>query len=410
MRTCAEILAIVETSPVWPTYRGDGASVPWQDLPWPLQQLGYAYKLYLDALSPEAFRLHDFLYGASYGLGITREEADNCLFLDLLPLDPVNAQIVYVACRVGGGPNFLPFPAPQLNAHNRGLVFGDGHMPTYKVTMLFQQATNTGGLANPPVRRLAGWSESVYINTSSITSLLQYLFGPGSGSRGPICPARAALLPGAASMVGQRVQLVPPAGASQSLGRQFPGNTFFASDIPSMGLLCNVIPAGETKVRRITLRGIPDSQVVEGEFSPVQRYTDALNAYFESLRNTAVRGRDAGTPAFPVNNVTGLGLLTCNALIPFAVNDFVQVTGAIDGLQKKRSGVFRVTNTIPLTFQVQLQGWPFGVCTGGVVKANAFAFSDIGEGQFNVGRIVTRKVGAPFARFVGRRSKRKKVA
>lgn len=108
-RNAAQLIADATATGTYAAYVGDGASVPWQVAlagSLPLGLTMWAYKAYLDAHWPHAFKLHDWCY-TPYGslIDCTREEADDALF-ELIAVDSVvDAWIVWPAVRVGG----LPF-------------------------------------------------------------------------------------------------------------------------------------------------------------------------------------------------------------------------------------------------------------------------------------------------------------
>lgn len=403
----AEVRAAAEADPAYSGFVGDGASIPWQYFPPPISFGLLAYKTYLDALAPGSFKLHDFLYATeSIPLRITREDADFTLFFELLPLNPSDAAVVYQCVRRGGAPYFHP----RVVARSRPNMFGGVlNMATFKVTMLLQLATNTSGEAVPNIRRLAGWSESWYATEASISSLLPFVVGPAPGQPPALCPARAALLPAAAVIVGQRIQQIEPVGASQTFSRAFPGTAALAQDVPSMGLLCTVIPAGDSRARRFTIRGIPDARVVQGEYVPSSAFQMALAQYFYSLTQFNVGGRDRALESWEIDTISGPGVVNYygQGTFPFAPGDTCFIRGTTDALLRKRSGRFTVRSAVGGSNQLTLATWPYGACTGGRVQLAGSSYPNIGIGNFAIGRIVQRKVGRPFVAFRGRRSKRR---
>lgn len=110
MRNAAQLRAAALATGTFENYVGDGASVPWEvalPLSLPVGFTFFTYKTYLDARWPHAFKLHDWAY-TPYGalINITREEADSALREDIAVDSPVDAEIVYQAVRIGGGPWF----------------------------------------------------------------------------------------------------------------------------------------------------------------------------------------------------------------------------------------------------------------------------------------------------------------
>lgn len=278
-----------------------------------------------------------------------------------------------------------------------------------KCTMLFQLATNLD-FPSLPSRRLAGWSESWYFPGSSIPSAIQ--FTNGIGPFGPIalqglCPARAALLPPGAAIVGQRFQVVSPTGPSQTLGQIFPGSEGEAADIPQQALLITVPSTNANNIRRSTLRGIPDARVVEGEFQNTPSFNGALNTFFNTLGNFLFRGRDLSQSTVNIVSISPLGVVTCEANIPFLVNDMVRVlrTRTADG--DLVGGRFQVASVGPGSNVFTLLAWtPPEATTGGRVRKDAIVYVAIDSTRIAVNRCVTRRVGRPFTQYRGRRSRR----
>lgn len=412
MKTCDEIRAIVETSPYWADFVGDGASIPWEWFPPPISLALAEYKASLDAACPEAFRLHDFLYDLrSEGLGITRQEADFCLLEDLDACGVPTAGLVFYVVSTYSEIYFHKVWNPTFSrAHDIPFADPGGSMSTYKATMLLEIATNRSGAATPSVSRVAGWSESWYIEDVTSDEAQAYLLGPSPPGGVGLCQARAGLLPSSGRIVGSRLQLTGTKAPSSTYGRTFPGTSGKSTDTPFMALLCATLAVGGVKARRFTLRGIPDVVVTDGEYAPDGTFATALNLFFNQLGNFSFKGQDTAAPSFPINTIDGTGLLTTNAANTIAVNDMVKVTGALDATNVRRSGTYKVTNVMPLTFGVQLQGWPFGLCSGGNVQLASVAFSRVNRATCEPLRVSSRKVGRPFTGYRGRRSKRKRIA
>jgi hypothetical protein len=110
LRTPAQIRADATATGTFTDYVGDGASVPYLELGLLDSRLGlsaWAYKAYLDARWPLAFKTHDWCY-TPYGalINVSREEADQALYDDIVIDSPIDAWIVYRSVRIGGGPYF----------------------------------------------------------------------------------------------------------------------------------------------------------------------------------------------------------------------------------------------------------------------------------------------------------------
>jgi hypothetical protein len=409
--TCAEILAIVETSPEWPDFVGDGASIPWEWIPLPWSMILYAWKQRLDAAAPQAFRLHDFCYDLrSDGLGISRDDADLCLYADLLnAVTAVEAAVVYAAVARFGGRYFHQTRNPlfaRASVRNMEVAHTKGPSMPFKCTMLFEDSTNASGGANPDVTRVAGWSESWYFNGDLDGCRQAFIFGAGAGGARPLCAVRAACLPKSARISGQRIQQVSPVGPSQSYGVSFPGGNF-ETDTPFMALLCGCSADGVNKARKFTVTCIPDEFVVQGEFAPSRLYNDKLRTYFNYLDGVfSVKARDGSNPNFRLVSIDATGKAKTLFANPFAIGDVVYVTGAVDAGNNKRSGRYTVLAIFPLTNEVVLQGWNWGQTAGGVMYLAGTLYPAV-SGQPYAIRIKAKKVGRPFTQYRGRRSKRK---
>lgn len=110
MRNAAQLRADAIATGTFDAYVGDGASVPWLEaglISTGASVLLYAYKLYLDSRWPHAFKLHDWAYTPFGGLiDCQRIEADHALYEEIAVDSPLDAWVVYLAVRAGGGPWF----------------------------------------------------------------------------------------------------------------------------------------------------------------------------------------------------------------------------------------------------------------------------------------------------------------
>lgn len=278
-----------------------------------------------------------------------------------------------------------------------------------KCTALFQLATNVD-FPNNAARRIAGWSESWYYPGNSIPNAITIFAGQNLVLGLSIpgwCLYRAALLPGGASIIGQRYQVVNPTGPSQTVGAVFPGSEGEPADIPQQALLIYCPALGSNNVRRSTLRGIPDARVIEGEYTPSQAFSTAVTSFFAFLSNFQFRARDLSQPTFTILNITTLGVVTTEAPNTITAGQMVRVlrTRTADG--DLVGGRFQVSGTGPGNTVFTLNGWtPAEATTGGRVRVDAIAFPFINGGACVLGRTVTRRVGRPFTVYRGRRSKR----
>jgi hypothetical protein len=403
-------------------YIGDGYSVPWQT--GYIIGPGFAgsmwiYKAYLDANYLEYSRLHDWLY-TPYGpelIQCTQDEADRALREELATESTVDANIVYTACSTFGAPYFgvstVGYVQPSLppggdNMPPTAPTRGNG-MADYKVVLIFQQTT-TGDVSSipngyTPIGRTGGWSESYYDANTSLPYVLARLKGPRPGGPSPIAQARAQLLSSAGRLVMARIYEVG-VGRGQPYALGFAGASG-AQDVPNIALLMATELTATPTVRRWTLRGIPDAQVVNGEFAPTSNFGYALRVYTESMLETSVRGRVPQVKR-PVFNISNAGLVTLNGVAnPWIPNAIVTIQNAVTTEGLRRGGQYMISAVGPALNQFTLQGWQWGACTDGFAFQQAYAWYPVGLNDTKAVRITTHKIGRPSVSFRGRKSKRR---
>jgi hypothetical protein len=280
---------------------------------------------------------------------------------------------------------------------------------TIKCTALFQLSTNID-FPNLPSRRIGGWSETWYFPGTSINAAMTFFQG-GTFGFGPNVPGwcsyRAALLPGGAAIVGQRYQQVSPTGATQTVAQLFPGASGFQADIPQQAVLIYTPAAGANNIRRSTLRGIPDSWIVEGELAVPGSVGFPFNPFFQILGNFQIRCRDTSQPTFTILSMTAAGVLTTELPHTIVAGQMVRIlrTKTVDG--DLLGGRFMVSSTGPGNNVLTLFNWtPAEATVGGRIRVDAIAYNFVNVGGCQVGRAVTRRVGRPFTSYRGRRARR----
>jgi hypothetical protein len=406
-------------------YVGDGYTIPWQVAITLNPPTGFTlllYKAYLDTLNLEASRLHDWLYTPYGGLiNVTRDEADAALFEELSHSSPVDAVIVYAAVRAGGAPFFGTSQTGFAGIEQDQSVDNIAETPTIarkaatmpiKCVTVFQLTTEPGNSA--PVigyagrSHIGGWTESWFFNSDTLSDAVTACFGPRA-DHDPMCIARARLLGHQATILGVRFYQ-SGGGKGVFISRTIPGGVH-DTDQPQQAILCRTNNPAQDRARKFTLRGIPDVETVNGEFSPDAAYANAVETYFDSLFDFLFLCKT-------LNNQTGVfsvdasGIVTLKANTPFALNDLVYLFNAVDSQGKRQHWTNFVTIIGPGPNQFTIKGWPWGACTGGTVGKptnsynNAWATGNLPT----VVRSVTRKIGRPFELYRGRRSKRRKTA
>lgn len=419
MRTAAQLRAAAQATGFFRHYQGDGASIPWQTGIAGIPTILGIWKAYLDFRWPEQFRLHDWNY-TPWGalINVTQLEADNALFEEINRDSPVDALIVYSGVRLGGHEYFGRsqtgyFPPGQSG--NPGNIADTptnpsrgGIMPI-KCIMLFQEVT-TPGVSSPFIgyagrAHIAGWSESVWwYETDAVSDAINALI-LGTGGRPGLMPTRAALLAPAVSIVGVRLYS-GGSGRGQFLSRQFPGSSPSLTEIPQMALLCKTSSTSGAVSRRFTLRGIPDEQVVGGEFSPSGLYQASLRDYFLALFSFRFRAIDPSNPIYQVNNISAGGVVTLMVNNPYAIGNFLTFNrlNLASGSQVPASGF--ITAVGPMANQFTVAPWALAATTGGTATMRGTGFFSMNPTYTSAVRITTRRVGRPFEQYRGRASRR----
>jgi hypothetical protein len=277
-----------------------------------------------------------------------------------------------------------------------------------KCSQLFQLTTAT---SNPtrPRHRTGGWSEHYYWEGPDLATFRLYFLG---GQQGPVeftglCALRADLLPLGASIVGQRWQAVNPVGPAQSAGRVFPGTSTLQCDVPQMTLLCSAPAVAARNVRKLKLRGIPDARVIEGEFLGAQEFNAAFNRFIFWLQHFSFRARNLDAAKVTVQTISALGLVQAVEAIPFLVGSQVAIGRTKTTAGKTVNGIFVVESVGPGVGQFTVRNWTAGACTGGYARLHQVTYPKFDHTNISLDRIIVMKIGSPFDKYRGRRSKRK---
>lgn len=267
-----------------------------------------------------------------------------------------------------------------------------------KYTMLFGFTSNRSG-ENPLPSRTAGDSESYY----------DVLSEPKPAAFDDLCIKRAQMLPRGCAIVGQRIQKVDPNGPASTNAKFFPGPSYATNtaDIPQMALRMSFIAGdGFNKITK-TLRLIPDSQVIEGEYSPSTAFRNAVMAFGNQLvvGQWCFRAVDKANPNIPLLSIAANGAVVSVVAHGLNVNDKVIITRGKDSAGRAHRIDGRVISvTDALTFQVY--PGPQVALTGGYSRKKVIVYPVVSSTE--VGRITTHKVGRPFDGYRGRASKRRR--
>lgn len=272
-------------------------------------------------------------------------------------------------------------------------------MPKVKFTMLINAGTAD---AASNVIRNGGFSESWY---SDLT------FGGSALDRNwrALVDYRAALLPSNARVIGERLQQVDPVGPSRTYEVVRPGVNANQNDLPQMCLHWNMRSGGGANRRLVTLRGVPDARVVNGEYRSDPTYDAALQRYFGELEaNWLMKGRVRTNEKLRVVGVTAPGVCTTVGDHGLEAGDAVIFlrTRNVNGVLTK--GVFYVEQALTAnTFSIA--AWPVignGVITKGFLRQHEEEYFsvEIEDAEVLHPDAATRKVGSPFNRFRGKAS------
>lgn len=277
--------------------------------------------------------------------------------------------------------------------------------------MIIRYASNTSD-ANSTQRRIGTFSEQYYAD-GPFADIIDFNFRR-------LCQYRAGMLPRGTSVIGQRYQQVEPLGASAVRNAFYPGSADLAQDVPQIALHFRVKGVAVANVRSVDLRGIPDARVIEGEYSPSNAYTNAINGFFLTLGGappsrleqfTAIpflfRGRDLSQTAWPLVNITSGGVYTTIGNSSFVKGDKVQVIRATDDDGDRRVGGFFTVGDGPTATSGTLIGYNLGATTKGSIRKAITIFPQFPAAAPDMPIVIQKKVGRDTRSYRGRRSVRR---
>ncbi len=276
-------------------------------------------------------------------------------------------------------------------------------MPPQKISFIFAVTTEPTQRADAAPHS-GGWTESMWGKSDVVID---------SPSLFRWARLRAAMLPSQCSIVGWRSQLYTVSGnkllpgGAQSYKSLFPGMAAFTADVPQASLQLTHGIQGRANAVRSYLRGIPDEVVVNGEYAPNARFRKALDDYMKNLilagGSWASPVRDLTQPQVRVLNV-GAGLVTLDAAGGMGVGDYMRFIRVKKTDGKPLSGTFRITAVNGLVFTLAGLDPNINVKPGGLARKDLLVVENYSS--TSVGRIGVKKIGSPFEKYRGRRSKR----
>ena len=175
---------------------------------------------------------------------------------------------------------------------------------SFRYDMLFQLTTQPAQ-ASKAISHTAGWSESHW---------RQNLLDASDQTLTRMLNARAAMLPKQASMVGLRIGQFTIAGnrvlPGQTSIRKFlkPGQALYSCDVPQMALELGASTSGVNS-SKFSVRGVPDNQVVQGEYAPTDAWGDRLQEYMNTLEANGWQmiGRVLTNPTQKIESISVTG-------------------------------------------------------------------------------------------------------
>lgn len=266
-----------------------------------------------------------------------------------------------------------------------------------KCEMVFQYSS---AASSPkfPGRRTGGFSEGWYDEGTSIPAVIPEFRN--------LCRKRALLLPFGAAIIGQEYLVVDPVGRGQSDGMIFPGRAGIKAGMPQKCLHCRCL-SNLNNIRSVDLRAIPDDIVIEGEYEPTEQFQRDFNAFAKELNGYHFHGQDLSQAAIPIYSVSALGAVKLTAASSFAVNDLVKILRAKNENGDLVGGVFQV-ETVASPTSLQLREYNLGLLFGGKMRKHAFVYPLVDSfTNLKAVNIISKKVGAPTKKYVGRASKKK---
>lgn len=273
-----------------------------------------------------------------------------------------------------------------------------------RLNFLFQ-ATTSPTMPEFAAPRTGGWSETYTLpgdvpsDNQKITGLLQ---------------RRAALLPAQGSIVGVRnakydivgPRLIPRGSSTFKVTLR--GNTQSATDLLQVALMVSCQGDGVPNTSRICLRGIPDAQMINGEYQPDQGYLTLMTQFltYLSTQTFAFVAADLTQPALGVVKIEAGGIVTLTAAVAAAANvDKLIFRNVRNTEGEPITGSYVIGSTANNT--VTLLGYNGGLVAKptGTARLDKKALIDISSAV--PAYAVVRKVGRPSRSYRGRQSKRK---
>lgn len=258
-----------------------------------------------------------------------------------------------------------------------------------KLTFIFSQETLS--------KRVGSWSETWYNDgTPDETIAASTLW----------IQRRMGLLSIDCKCVALRVQVI---GRRARVFRlTTPGTLGVDVDIPQMAVNCRVESQGGLYAKYFQLRGVPDGNVVQGSFSPINGYLTAFNQWSNALTVGAWRFRvkDSTKPFVDIAGIDEAGIITLKAPLVANAGDSLQLVRCRNISGQNVGGIFYIDTKTDVT-HFKLLNWTGGVVREkGKARVSAIDYPVVNGASGRLIEVTTRKVGRPFAPYRGRALRR----
>jgi len=268
--------------------------------------------------------------------------------------------------------------------------------------MLFQLTTQ------PPENttigpKTAGWSESFWFTSDILLNTQAWI---------NVLQRRASMLPQNSAIVGHRFsryeisgnRLIPKGSVAADLN--YVGSSRRVTDVPSMCLQLNCTAVGKSNRNRVNCVGIPDSEVVGGEYAATAAYQRLVEQFTtEVLRSGACfLGRDMLAPTSKIASIDAGVVTLDNALAGAVVGSYLRLSRVRTSLNLPLSGAFRVAAVAGTAYTLQGLG-NISAERSGTARLDLAVLCQYESLQ--VAQIRNRKVGRPSKGYRGRSSRRR---
>lgn len=262
-----------------------------------------------------------------------------------------------------------------------------------------QKEEQTGG-------RAGGWSEQWYTQSAISTTALADIMDRW-------CIKRAALLPRNNRIEAQRVNVVDekgvPTGTSRTFEFEYPGKQNTDNAHPELALGWQMRGKTTPNHRNVFLPGTPAARIVNGEYAYAQAYHTKLVEFFEEVEaNWQMKGRVRTNAKVKIHSIQNDGTLRTLAPHGLAVGDWCALNRCRTFAGIYAKGIYYVSAITSPQIAV-LSGYVPPISgeipiRGSIRKHEENLFNvDIHTDEIRYPDIVTREIGSPFKRFVGRR-------